>query len=77
MTKKEKEIIKKYVNEAWERLMQTEKEVLEEYEMTTNSAAYVINKLLDHSKKYQNRLYEWALLDDLAKELKIEQIYEE
>lgn len=76
MTKREKEIIKKYVNEAWERLMQTEEEVLEEYEMTTYRNTYVINKLLENSKKYQSRLYEWALLDDLAKELKIERIYE-
>ena len=77
MTKREKEIIKKYVNEAWERLIQTEKEVLEEYEMTTNSNTYIINKLLEHNKKYQTRLYEWALLDDLAKELKIKEIYKE
>lgn len=77
MTKREKEIIKKYVNEAWNKLKETEKEELAKYGMTRKSSAYVINKILENSKKYEIRLLEWALLDNLATELKIEEIYTE
>lgn len=74
MTKREKEILKNYVREAWERLLKCESEILEEKGMTEESNPYVVSKILERSEKYNNVLHIWALLEDLATELGLKYI---
>lgn len=69
MTKKEKEILKKHVKEAWEKLLECEAKILKEKGMTTESNVYVVSRILERSEEYKNKLHIWALLDDLATEL--------